>query len=165
MQMLTQYIPFELYFAHETGDGASPLGLETERFILLIECTNGDVYELNVWTEAYLARMRAQGRESGERLGGQYLIPPDLLVASRDVGLIERIVADLIQTNRLCEAWRIPDECTAGWSEAGDLAGDADGDDTDEAWSVAPMLQAGDGCGCCHLYLAEEAPGTGTGLG
>jgi hypothetical protein len=156
---------FEFYFAHKTGDGVSPVALETERFILLIECADGDVYELSVWTEAYLTRLRTLDRESGERLGSQYFIPPDLVVARYDVDLIERIVAELIQTNRLREAWRIPDECTAAWVDLGDLAGGVDEDKSDAAWPAAWVPGERDLCGCCHLHLADEASSVGTGLG
>jgi len=70
--------PFELYFAYETSDAPLPVALEMECFILGIECANGDVYELSVWTETYLTRLLTQDHESGKRLGSQYFMAPDL---------------------------------------------------------------------------------------
>src|SRR5215207_9150865 len=73
-------------------------GPDEEYFSLHIACASGDLYELTVWTDVYLARVQQHARESGDRLQGQYLLLPDLVVANKDVSLIEKIVADLIET-------------------------------------------------------------------
>jgi len=96
--------------------------------------------------------VRQRDHETGERLSGQYLLPPDLVVASADVDLVERIVADLIRTNGLRESWHIPDELTAWWVE--DSPGAEETDDPREAWLVAPLAGQAD-CGCCYRHLAE----------
>jgi hypothetical protein len=143
--------PFECNFAYEASDGAAPVGLEMDCFILGIECASGDVYELTVWTEAYLARVREQDRETGTYLGGQYLTTPDLIVARHDVDLIECIVAELIRTNDLREAWHIPDELTACWVECDPVPDDQD--EFDDTWQVTPVPEAG--C-CCMRGLRTE---------
>jgi hypothetical protein len=140
---------FEFYFSYEIGDGASPVGLEMDCFILTIECATGDIYELTVWTETYLARVRQHDRERGDNLSGQYLIPSDLIIAKHDVDLIERIVADLIQSKRLRATWQIPDELTASWAE--DSVGDDDEDDPRDAWAGAEVADH-TVCGCCHAH-------------
>jgi len=101
---------------------------DEEYFILQIDCASGDLYELTMCTDAYLARVRQQDRESGDRLSGQYLLVPDL-VANKDVTLIEQIIADLIRTQRLRESWLIPDEFTASWSEDDPIPADMDDPD------------------------------------
>jgi hypothetical protein len=122
---------------------------DEEYFLLQIDCVSGDLYELTVCTDAYLARVRLDDRESGDRLRGQYLPLPDLVVANTDVTLIEQIVEDLIQTQRLQEAWRIPDEFTASWNEDGPIP--ADVDDPDDVWLGMPASMAEQvGWSCCH---------------
>jgi hypothetical protein len=143
---------FEFYFVYETSDPAAPIALDMDCFILGIECASGDVYELRVWTEDYLARVRERDRETGDHLGGQYLTPPDLVVAHHDVDLIERVVADLIRTNGLREAWHIPDELTASWSD--DSVSAEEADDPGNPWLVAPVVGHAD-CGCCHAHPDE----------
>src|SRR5262245_13899750 len=92
---------FEIYFSYDFDDSVWPPRFEEEAFTLLIECATGDVYELRIWTEAYLNRTLAQNREIGVGLNSQFLIPPDLVLANRDIETIELIVADLIHTKRL----------------------------------------------------------------
>lgn len=118
------------------------LGPDEDAFILRIECATGDVYELTVWTDAYFARTRNQDRESGERLSGQYLPLPDLMVSSRDFDFIEQVVTDLIKTQRLRPEWLIPDEYTASYNEIGPAYADEDEPDTD--WTAELLAVAAD---------------------
>src|SRR5215207_5651182 len=76
-------------------------GPDEEYFSLHIDCASGDLYELTVWTDVYLARVQQHARELGDQLRSKYLLLPDLVVANKVVGLIEQIVADLIETQRL----------------------------------------------------------------
>jgi hypothetical protein len=142
---------FELSFEYPNVDPTPPFTFETESFILHIDCANGDVYALTVWTDAYLARVREHDRETGDRLTGQYLIPPDLIIASDDIVLIERTVADLIGSNSLRPEWLIPDELTACLDDPGEYP--EEDDDFSNPWLVAPVRAAGHAdCGCCHLH-------------
>ena len=125
------------------------IGPDEEFFTLRIDCASGDLYELTVCTDAYLARVRLEDRESRDRLHGQYRLLPDLVVANKDIILIEQIIVDLIQTQRLSEEWRIPDEFTASWNEDGPIP--ADVDDADDVWLGMPASMAEEvGWSCCH---------------
>lgn len=118
-------------------------------FILRIELASNDVYEFTVWTDDYLTRMRQHDHESGDRLGGRYLPLPDLVVASRDVMLIEQTIADLIQTEQLRPEWLIPDEETAAGDELDSAPPDVD--DPDDAWVAMPEAVALEiGWSDCH---------------
>jgi hypothetical protein len=148
-------MPFELWFVYPCqptppGAMAAKAGVpEDEAFILRIDCASGDVYELTVWTDAYLARVRQHDRESGDRLSGHYLPLPDLVVASGDVTLIEQTVADLIRTKCLRAEWLIPDELTASWDALG--PGPADADDPGDGWLSMPTFETEQaGWSCCH---------------
>lgn len=144
---------FEISFSYPAEHPIPLEGIDEDAFILYVEGGSGDVYEFTVWTEAYLARSRQRDQESGACLSGQYLLLPDLVVASHDVDLIERIVADLIRTNRLREAWHIPDELTASWSEDGPIPDDKDDSDAYGFVVLGPDAEQ-ICCGCCHMHPA-----------
>jgi hypothetical protein len=141
---------FEFWFRYPCE--LTPSGMicpDEDHLILRIELASGDLYELTVWTDAYLARRREEDRESGDRLRGQYLPLPDLVVANEDVTLIEQIIADLIQTQQLRPEWLIPDEFTASYDEFDSVP--ADPDDPEDAWVAMPESVAIDvGWMDCH---------------
>jgi hypothetical protein len=141
--------PFEFWFSYPcelTPSGM--IGPDEDVFILRIELVTGDIYEFTVWTDAYLSRRRQQDLESGEHLHGQYLSLPDLVVADKDVSLIEQIIVDLIQTQQLRPEWLIPDEYTASYDEF--VPTPEDVDDLD-AWFPMPEAVAIDvGWSGCH---------------
>ena len=59
----------------------------TNFFNMQIHLSTRQTYALNVWTFTYLARLQQQ--LSDERLGGQYLVPPNLLVAKLNRPLLK----------------------------------------------------------------------------
>lgn len=147
--------PFKLSFFYPSITAPAQLPASSSRpfdedfFILQIDCASGDLYELTVCTDAYLLRVRQDDRASGDRLRGQYLPLPDLVVSNKDVTLIEHIVADLIQTQCLRDSWLIPDEFTASWSEDSLLP--VDTDDPDDEWFGTHVSMAEEvGWSFCH---------------
>jgi hypothetical protein len=141
---------FELWFSYPCEVTPSGMiGPDEDVFILRIELASGDMYELTVWTDAYLTRRRQDDRESGDRLSGQYLPLPDLVVADKDVTLIEQIIADLIQTQQLRPEWIIPDEFTVSYDDFDPAPAEAE--DPDDAWVAMPESVAIDvGWSGCH---------------
>jgi hypothetical protein len=149
---------FSIYYQFSQIDHTRPYDLDRESFILHIECATGDVYELRVWTEDYLARMRAYNRESGEHLSGQYVIPPDLIIASQDDVLIGRVVADLIQSNGLREEWLIPDIETAYYVDD-PREHDKDDEEDDDEWCMVASITEEDLADYdgCHVWPGARA--------
>ncbi len=141
---------FEFWFSYPCEVTPSGMiGPDEELFTLRIDCASGDLYELTVCTDSYLARVRLEDRESRDRLHGQYRLLPDLVVANKDVRVIEQIVADLIRTQRLRPEWLIPDELTVSWEEISPEP--ADMDDSDDRWLGMPVSLAEEvGWSCCH---------------
>jgi len=127
--------------------------LEEGSFGLEVVSANGDMYVLTVWTEPYLKRVLQSARESNAGQDGQYLLLPDLVLASDDDELVERTVADLLGTNRMREAWLIPDELTANFAEADPIINVEE--KHDDSYLVVPLHEEGYDCGCCHLHPAK----------
>ena len=94
---------FDLWVEFEI---TSPWGeLEHDFFTMLITVEDGRRYALSVWTFAFLDRARSHAAEAGERLGGRYLLAPDLLVERLDREHLERVTADLIASGGLRDEW------------------------------------------------------------
>ncbi len=54
-----------------------------------------------------MSRAIADDRDSGDRLAGKYLLPPDLFVERLDRGLLEAVISDLIARGEIREDWRV----------------------------------------------------------
>lgn len=59
--------------------------------------SDGRHYRFRVWTYSFLEELVSRDRESGERLGGKYMLPPDLFVERLDRDLLQRAVADMLE--------------------------------------------------------------------
>lgn len=97
------WLEFEHWLPHEDDDP------EDDFFNMQVTLTGGKRYALNVWTFKFMARAVQDCRNTGECLGGAYLMPPDLFVERLDRGLIERVVADLIAHGSLREDLEVRD--------------------------------------------------------
>lgn len=97
---------FELWLEFEQWQAAPDDDPEDDFCNTLILLPDGRRYALCIWTHAYFARVCAELRESGEALGGRYVLPPDLFVERLDRDLMEEVVADLIRKGALKEPWR-----------------------------------------------------------
>lgn len=126
---------FKLWFGYPGHSAESGLTGPDEGCVdVCITLATGEVYELSIWTDAYLAQVRANDRGSGNHLNGQYLPLPDLLVTTPDLAQIEAMIADLIGANGLRPEWQIPDELTAWWDS--DEPHPEDQEDGDEWISI-----------------------------
>ena len=101
---------FELWLEFEWWVLESDDDPTTNFFNMQITLPNAQRYGLNVWTYNYFTLARQQDQASAERLGGAYLLPPDLFVERLDRRLLEQIIADLIRTHQLREAWLIRED-------------------------------------------------------
>ena len=68
---------------------------ENDFFNMHVTLDDGRSYGLNVWTFKFFETARQQERQSGESLGGEYLVAPDLFVERLDRATIERVITDL----------------------------------------------------------------------
>ncbi len=98
-------LTFELWLEFEWWQPQPEDDPHNNFFNMRIRLSNGKTYALNVWTFTYLVRTHHHDQQLGERLAGQYLVPPDLLVEKLDRPLLEAVVHDLIQTNSLRDEW------------------------------------------------------------
>lgn len=98
-QNFTLWLEFELWQPSETDDP------EDDFFNMQIHLAGGEKYALNVWTFKFFERVRQTYQQDGNYLSGNYLLPPDLFVTKLNRGLIETVVADLIDTGGLKEDW------------------------------------------------------------
>ena len=105
------------------GDLSFELSLEFEYWVptedddpeddfinMSIHLSDGRHYALNVWTFKILERARLYHEQYGDNLGGKYVLPPDLFVQRLDRKLLEEIVANLIRSKQLLDAWLVPNE-------------------------------------------------------
>ena len=79
-------------------------------FNMQIILRDGKKYALNVWTYKFLRRAVEDRRQAGDCLDASYLLPPDLFVQRLERGLMERVVADLIDSGELRKEWEVPDQ-------------------------------------------------------
>lgn len=98
------WLEFEHWEAQENDDP------EDDYFNMHIIFSTGKRYALNVWTYKSLGRIVNGCEETGECMRGAYLLPPDLFVKRLDRDLIEKIICDLINNDRLKEEWRISED-------------------------------------------------------
>lgn len=82
---------------------------EDDFFNMTVDLGDGRKYALNVWTFKYFERARAEDRESGDKLGGGYLVAPDLFVQRLDRTHIETVVGDILRREALSDDWLVPD--------------------------------------------------------
>lgn len=140
---------FMLWFGYPGHSGASGIiGPDEGCVDVRITLATGDVYELSIWTDAYLAQVRTNDRRSGNHLNGQYLPLPDLLVTTSDLVQIEEMLADLIRANGLRPEWQIPDELTAWW----DIDEPHPEDEDDDDWTAINRDEIE--WDCCHGHSA-----------
>ncbi|MGN7833197.1 hypothetical protein ACTJI2_16470 [Pseudoxanthomonas sp. 22568] len=67
-------------------------------------------YAANVWTFAYLDKVRCEAMTGSEGATPvRWLLPPDLLVANLDRETISLAIDELLATDGLPESWLIPD--------------------------------------------------------
>ena len=119
----------DVFYNYPDTDLTTPVVIESECFTVLVECANGDVYYLTVWTDDYFTRIREQARLSGACLAGGYIVLPDLIIASGNIEFILQVFNDLARTNGLQDSWLIPDELTGLW---GYYDGNDEADDTND---------------------------------
>ena len=101
---------------NKDGDLTPPGPWADETFFnMSITLADGKKYCLNVWTHKYFSRALIQDREDGNKLGGKYMLPPDLFVERADRQTVEEVVADLLRHSGLKDAWL----CSTG-EEGGD---------------------------------------------
>lgn len=99
--MGSRQMPFKLWLEWESwDDGWDP---DADYGNALVIFDSGEEVALNVWTYGSLPRILEETRQEGDSLGGAYLRPPDLLVARLDRSLLERVIADLIETDQFDE--------------------------------------------------------------
>jgi hypothetical protein len=101
---------FDLWLEFECWEPQADDDPRTDFFNMKISLPNGNSYGLNVWTYDYFAVARHSHDVTSDTLGGGYLMPPDLFVERLDRALLERVVAALIRTNQLREAWLIHED-------------------------------------------------------
>ena len=70
---------FSLWLEFEAGEPWNS-DAEDDFFNMMIHLRDGREYALNVWTFKYFERACAEDRESGDALGGSYMVAPDLFV-------------------------------------------------------------------------------------
>jgi hypothetical protein len=99
--------PFDLWLEFEWWKPQANDDPRTDFFNMKISLPNGKSYGLNVWTYDYFTVARQQHEVASDSLGAGYLIPPDLFVERLDRALLEHVVAALIRTNQLRDAWLI----------------------------------------------------------
>ncbi|MDO7886238.1 hypothetical protein [Hymenobacter cheonanensis] len=61
-----------------------------------VDLPDGRHYGLTVWTYKFIRQAVAADKHNGDNGGGQYLIPPDLLVEDLTRECIELAIADLL---------------------------------------------------------------------
>ena len=100
------WLEFELWRRMPDAPEGSPI-YDPEDDFCNISVTLGDgaTYAVNVWTFGYLARVRRELTETGESLGGRYLMPPDLFVDRLDRPTIQAVIEDMIIEGGLPETW------------------------------------------------------------
>jgi hypothetical protein len=101
---------FELWLEFEEWVAKAEDDPEDDFFNMKIRLANGSAYALNVWTYKFLERARRDDLQSGDGLGGKYLLPPDLFVEKLDRELLEGVVSDLIRKDRLKQEWLCPED-------------------------------------------------------
>jgi hypothetical protein len=101
---------FALWLESELWEPSPTDDPEDECCNITITLDDGREYALNVWTYKFLSRAIADERDSGEGLGGKYLLPPDLFVERLDRRLLEAAVSDLIERDEIREEWRVSPE-------------------------------------------------------
>jgi len=107
---MTENLAFDLWLEFEAVDGLQAVpefDHNDDFFNMTISLPDGRTYALNVWTYQFLERARRQAQESGEELGGAYLLPPDLFVEKLDRQLLEAIVSDLLHRRYLRDEWLV----------------------------------------------------------
>ncbi len=103
----TLWLEFELWQPMpEIGAEINVFDPEDDFCNISITLATGERYALNVWTYNFLTRAHQGDSVTGENLGGEYLLPPDLFVARLDRQLFQEVIADLIRRGGLRPEWR-----------------------------------------------------------
>lgn len=98
---------FELWLEFEHWVPNEQDNLDNDFFNMHVILPDGKKYTLNVWTFKYLEQARCEVKDTGEYLGGKYLLPPDLFVERLDRKLLEEIFAELIKDGYMKDEWLV----------------------------------------------------------
>ena len=111
--MTTPPTPFELWLETEAGDPDQPANRPRENFCNITVATDdGRRYALNVWTFDFLPLARYPWPHDPHQGAppARYVLPPDLFVESLDREVIEGVVAELLGSGQMRDAWLTMDE-------------------------------------------------------